>query len=534
MKSPTRLTWQFVFNLNFLVGRYNFPILTLPFFLLLLKHLNFTVWLVVERKEIIDKSTSWIVGKRKENGQRAKMKQAELIFVPVPGIGHLVSTIEFAKRLIDRDDRLLITILSMKFPFTPATDAYTRSLTASQPRIQLIDLPQVDPPQSELLKLRGYHISAYIESNIPIVKDTVTKIVSSNSNSDSTRVVGLVLDFFCLPMIDVGRELSLPSYLYLTCNAGFLGFMLYLPIRHNQIGTEFSELDPDLLIPGFVNPVPPGVLPSAVLDKDNGYTAYLEIAQRFRDTKGIIVNTFRELEPNALDSFSNGQRQTPPIYAVGPVLDLKGQPNPGLDGAQRDNIMKWLDDQPPLSVVFLCFGSMGSFGAGQVKEIALGLEGSGHRFLWSLRTPTLMPEGFLERIKGKGMICNGWAPQAEFLAHKAIGGFVSHCGWNSILESLWHGVPIVTLPLYAEQQLNAFSMVRELGLAVEMRLDYKIGADLVLGDEIERAVRHVMDGTNEVRKKMKEMGEMARKAVKEGGSSFISIGQLIEDMIGSS
>uniref|UniRef100_A0A2N9GHA1 Uncharacterized protein n=1 Tax=Fagus sylvatica TaxID=28930 RepID=A0A2N9GHA1_FAGSY len=232
--------------------------------------------------------------------------------------------------------------------------------------------------------------------------------------------------------------------------------------------------------------------------------------------------------------------QTPPIYAVGPVLDLKCPPNPELDKAQGDNIMKWLDDQPPLSVVFLCFGSMGSFGADQVKEIALGLEGSGHRFLWSLRMPTptpfaddVLPEGFLDRIKGKGMICSGWAPQVEVLAHKAIGGFVSHCGWNSILESLWHGVPIVTWPIYAEQQLNAFRMVRELGLAVEMRLDYRKGADLVLADEIERAVRGVMDGI-EVRKKVKEMGEMARKAVMEGGSSFISIGQLIEDMIGSS
>uniref|UniRef100_A0A2N9IEG8 Uncharacterized protein n=1 Tax=Fagus sylvatica TaxID=28930 RepID=A0A2N9IEG8_FAGSY len=131
------------------------------------------------------------------------------------------------------------------------------------------------------------------------------------------------------------------------------------------------------------------------------------------------------------------------------------------------------------------------------------------------------------------MICSGWALQVEVLAHKAIGGFVSHCGWNSILESLWHGVPIVTWPIYAEQQLNAFRMVRELGLAVEMRLDYRKGADLVLADEIERAVRGVMDGI-EVRKKVKEMGEMARKAVMEGGSSFISIGQLIEDMIGSS
>ncbi|GMY08069.1 UDP-glycosyltransferase 71K1-like [Fagus crenata] len=466
------------------------------------------------------------------------MKQAELIFVPIPGIGHLISTIEFAKRLIDRDDRILITILSMKFPFTPTSDAYTSLLIASQPQIQLIDLPQVEPPTSDLWTSPEHYITLFIENNIPNIKNIVTDIVSSKSDSASSRVVGLVLDFFCMSVIDVGRELSLPSYLFLTANAGFLGLMLCLPSRHDQIGTEFSESDPEFLIPGIINPVPSGVLPLAAFNKDGGYAAYLKVAQRFRDTKGIMVNTFRKLEPYALDSLSDGQ--TPPIYAVGPMLDLKCPPNPELDKAQGDNIMKWLDDQPPLSVVFLCFGSMGSFGADQVKEIALGLEGSGHKFLWSLRMPTptpfaddVLPEGFLDRIKGKGMICSGWAPQVEVLAHKAIGGFVSHCGWNSILESLWHGVPIATWPIYAEQQLNAFRMVRELGLAVEMRLDYRKGADLVLAVEIERAVRGIMDGI-EVRKKVKEMGEMARKAVMEGGSSFISIGQLIEDMIGSS
>jgi hypothetical protein len=206
-----------------------------------------------------------------------------------------------------------------------------------------------------------------------------------------------------------------------------------------------------------------------------------------------------------------------------------------------DSIMKWLDDQPPSSVVFLCFGSRGIFGATQVKEIAFGLERSGQRFLWSLRPPAslpsdndILPEGFLERIEGKGMICGGWAPQVEVLEHKAVGGFVSHCGWNSILESLWHGVPIVTWPIYAEQQLNAFKMVRELGLAMEMRLDYRSGGgDLVMADEIERAVRGMMDGGSEVRKKVKEMGEKARKAVMEGGSSFASIEQFIDDMTGS-
>nr|POE60393.1 udp-glycosyltransferase 71k2 [Quercus suber] len=421
------------------------------------------------------------------------MKKAELIVIPAPGIGHLVSTLEFAKRLIDRDDRLFITILSMKFDFSfyPFADAYTKSLTASQPRIQLIHLPQVNPPPSELLKSRLNYISVYIENNISNVKDTVTNIVSSNSNSDSSRVVvGLILDFVCTSMIDVGRELNLPSYLFFTSNAGFLAFMLYLPIRHNQIGNEFSESDPELLIPGILNPLPTGVLPAAVLDKDGGYTAYMKFAQRFRDTKGIIVNTLKELEQYAIDSFSDGQ--TPPVYSVGPVLDLKGPPNPALDEAERDNIMKWLDDQPPLSVVFLCFGSMGRFGGTQVKEMALGLERSGRRFLWCLRSPTsndVLPEGFLDQIKGKGMICSGWAPQ-----------------------------------------LNAFRMVKEMGLAVELRLDYKSGGDLVMADEIERAVRHVMDDS-EVRKKVKEMGEIARKALMDGGSSFNSIGQLLEDMI---
>ncbi|MBA0707878.1 hypothetical protein Golax_019887 [Gossypium laxum] len=183
---------------------------------------------------------------------------------------------------------------------------------------------------------------------------------------------------------------------------------------------------------------------------------------------------------------------------------------------------------------------MGSFKAPQVKEIAQGLEQSGFRFLWSLRVQSpqndaseMLPEGFLETVQGRGMICS-WAPQLKVLAYKALGGFISHCGWNSILESFWFGVPIVTWPPYAEQQLNAFKMVKELGLAVETRLNYRKDSDeVVMIDEIEKAVGMVMDGGSEVRKKVKEMSEIARKSVMEGGSSFNSIGKLIEDMIGN-
>ncbi|KAB2089437.1 hypothetical protein ES319_A03G061400v1 [Gossypium barbadense] len=437
------------------------------------------------------------------------MKKVELIFVPMPEIGHLVSIVEFAKLLIDHNDRIRVTILSMKWFPDAALDAYTKSLTALPPDgIQLIDLPRVDPPSLAPWKSAESVIDAFIKCYIPLVRNAVRDIVSMKCSSDETRIAGLVLDLFCSPMVDVATDFDLPSYIFITSNAAFVGLM-----------SEFQSSDPEHVIPGLVNPVPTYVLPSAVFSKDEGYAAYVKVAERFKDAKGIIINTFEEVEHYALNCFSNGQN--PPVYPVGPVINFNGLSYSDSD----DKVMKWLDDQPQSSVVFLCFGSMGSFKAPQVKETALGLEQSGFRFLWSLRVQPpqndaskMLPEGFLERVQGRGMICR----------------FISHCGWNSILGSLWFGVPIVTWPLYAEQQVNAYKMVKELGLAVEMRLNYRKDSDeVVMADEIEKAVGMVMDGRSEMRKKVKEMGEMARKSVMEGGTSVNSIGKLIEDMIGN-
>lgn len=461
----------------------------------------------------------------------------KLVFVPVPGSGHLVSALEFAKRLINFNDQLSITILNLRTPWNTA-DEYIKSIITSQSRIQLIDLPQVDPIPVGQFKSVESRICALIESLIPHVRNTLTDIVSSDPN----KVVGLVLDFFCVSMIDVANELGLPSYIFLTSNSGFLGFMLYLSDRHKQNNYEIKHSDPEMILPGGSILIPPNVLPSAVFDKEDGYTSYVKLAQRFRETKGIIVNSFAELEPYAAMSFSDKDKHihAPPVYMVGPVIDLKGQPHPSLDQTQYDNMMNWLDEQPPTSVVFLCFGSMGRFEASQLREIANGLEDSGQRFLWAIRVSEpgqkpeeILPEGFIERIGKKGMVCE-WAPQVQVLAHKAIGGFVSHCGWNSILESLWYEVPIATWPLYAEQRLNALRMVKELGgLAVEIKLDYSAGAELVTAEEIEIGLRKLMESDSEVRKKVKEMGEIARKALIKGGSSFAAVERLINDIIGS-
>ena len=143
----------------------------------------------------------------------------------------------------------------------------------------------------------------------------------------------------------------------------------------------------------------------------------------------------------------------------------------------------------------------------------------------------VLPEGFLHRMAGIGKVI-GWAPQVAVLAHPAIGGFVSHCGWNSILESIWYGIPIATWSLYAEQQINAFQIVKDLGLAVEIKIDYnKDGGYIVGAHEIENGLNNLMNMNNNVRKKMKKMQKISRTIMIDGGSSYFSLGQFIEDMI---
>jgi len=152
----------------------------------------------------------------------------------------------------------------------------------------------------------------------------------------------------------------------------------------------------------------------------------------------------------------------------------------------------------------------------------------------------VLPKGFLERTKEIGKVI-GWAPQVAVLSHKAVGGFVSHCGWNSILESLWCGVPMAAWPMYAEQPTNAFQLVRELGLAVEIKLDYKkdFGSAsanvLVTTEEIEIGIQKLMVSGNEygedIKKRVKKMSEKSKVALIEGGSSYNYIGLLIEDFM---
>ncbi|KAJ0027617.1 hypothetical protein Pint_36641 [Pistacia integerrima] len=474
--------------------------------------------------------------------------RAELVFIPAPGVGHLGCTVELAKLLLHRHQRISITVLVMKLPSDSKVNTYLNSLSSGD-RISFLHLPNDD--------LQGFNPKKFFPSFIEchkLVKEAVSKLVHSESAShDSPRLAGFVLDLFYTSMIDVADEYGVPSYIFFTSSAGYLGLMLHaqalydeaLYDEQNRQITELKDSDSELEVPSLINPFPTRVLPSPYREKDWSMILF-ELTRRFRRVKGIVVNSFIELESYAINSFSNGETNIPPVYPVGPILNLNGD---SIDLGSE--IMEWLDDQPPLSVVLLCFGSMGSFDEDQVKEIAYALEHSGYRFLWSLRQPQsksqfdapsdyanltdVLPEGFLDRIVGVGKVI-GWAPQVSILAHEAIGGFVSHCGWNSTLESIWFEVPMATWPMYAEQQFNAFEMVIELGLAVEIKMDYRkefSGENqmIVKSREIEKGIKKLMEDDNEIRKRVKEMSEKSRKTILEGGSSFTSLGCFIDDVM---
>ncbi|KAK3227298.1 hypothetical protein Dsin_007160 [Dipteronia sinensis] len=466
-------------------------------------------------------------------------KAAELVFIPSPGVGHLVSTVEIAKLLVDRDQRLSITVFIIKLPNSDnskMTPTYTRSLD----RIKFINLPNQSSDAKTVL-------TSLIESQKPHVKEVVTH---SMSLPDSPKLAGFVLDMFCTSMIDVANDFGVPSYIYFTSGASFLGLLFHAQFLNDELQkpiSDFKDSDTELVVPSLAKPIHAKFLPSPLLNID--WTVYLyEQTRRYKTAKGILVNTFAELESYAVNAAALSE--IPPVYPVGPILNLDGD---NYDTSKKAEIMEWLDDQPESSVVFLCFGSMGSFGDDQVKQIACALEQSGHRFLWSLRQslpkdkgkfvlPTdyenlsdVLPEGFLDRTVGIGKVI-GWAPQVAVLGHPAIGGFVSHCGWNSTLESLWFGVPIATWPMYAEQQFNAFQLVRELGLAVEIKMDYRKdftieNAVIVTSEEIERGIRCLMEYDTDIRKRVKEMSVMSRKTLMDGGSSFSSLGRFISDVM---
>ncbi|RLN00354.1 UDP-glycosyltransferase 73E1-like [Panicum miliaceum] len=215
-------------------------------------------------------------------------------------------------------------------------------------------------------------------------------------------------------------------------------------------------------------------------------------------------------------------------YFVGPLsLPSPSQLAAGEDGSR---FIDWLDRKPAQSLVYLCFGSLTHVSEPQLRELALGLEASGKPFLWVVRSEAWVPpEGWKERVGDRRMVVTGWAPQTAILAHPAVGAFVTHCGWNSVLETVVAGVPVLTWPMVFEQFITERFVTEVLAIGerlwpegVGVRSTRSEEHELIPGEAVARAVARFMEpgGAGEAaRSRVKGLSAKAHAAMAEGTMS---------------
>ncbi|KAL0359489.1 UNVERIFIED_CONTAM: Beta-D-glucosyl crocetin beta-1,6-glucosyltransferase [Sesamum angustifolium] len=245
-----------------------------------------------------------------------------------------------------------------------------------------------------------------------------------------------------------------------------------------------------------------------------------------RSCKIVLIKGFKDIEGKYIDYISSlfGKKFVP----VGPLVQ---EPIPDEKEDDSSGLFSWLDMKERKSTVFVSFGSEYFLTKEDFDEIAYGLELSKINFIWVVRFPKganghingllekTLPRGFLESVGDRGKILEGWAPQTRILGHENIGGFVSHCGWNSVMESMNFGVPIIAVPIHHDQPINA-RLVEEVGVGVEVLRDRN---KRLSGERLAAVIKQVV---------MEDCGEVVRQKAAEMRQKLKSKGdQEIDEVV---
>ncbi|CAD6220535.1 unnamed protein product [Miscanthus lutarioriparius] len=251
--------------------------------------------------------------------------------------------------------------------------------------------------------------------------------------------------------------------------------------------------------------------------------------EAMKNSSGLVINTLDALEKAELKRLCE-ELHIPVVLAPGPLHKLSSKRTRSSTPDQDYSCIEWLDKQPSESVLYVSFGSLASLDAKEFLEVAWGLANSGHPFLWVVRADSVrgfldgpdIPNGFEAAVHGRGKVIR-WAPQQEVLAHPAVGGFWTHSGWNSTLESISEGVPMICRPQFADQMMNTRYVVNTWGVGLELEGELERG-------KIEKAVRKLMKDREgeEMRERAKELKKNVADCLKAGGTSQVAIDKLVD------
>ncbi|XP_042511033.1 UDP-glycosyltransferase 76B1-like [Macadamia integrifolia] len=462
--------------------------------------------------------------------EEQKSRRVRLVLFPCPLQGHINPMLQLASILYSKG--FSITIIHPRFispnsynyphfTFIPIHDGISgiqASISDVLPLLSLLNVNCAVPLQDCLVRL---------------LSDTN----SAGGGEEEEPIACLISDAIMHFTQGVADSLKLPRLALRTSSIeSFLAFAAfpvlrqkgYLPISDSQLETPVKELPPlrmkDL-------PVFNGHDQETLMGLNQ---LLISMVDQVKASSGLILNTFDYLEQSSLAALA--QEFPIPVFTIGPFHKLFPASSSSLL-SQDHSCIAWLDTQAPRSVIYISFGSIASMDESEFVEMAWGLAKSKCPFLWVVRSGLVQdseqaepvwPDGFLEMISGKGCIVK-WAPQQDVLAHPAVGGFWSHNGWNSTLESICEGVPMLCRPNFGDQMVNAryVSHVWKVGLHLENRLER---------GEIERNIRRLMvekEG-EEMRERVMALKEKAEVCVRKGGCSNKHLGDLIAQIRGVS
>ncbi|KAH9323170.1 hypothetical protein KI387_017809, partial [Taxus chinensis] len=442
--------------------------------------------------------------------EEEKMKQLHVLMFPWLAYGHILPYLELSHRLANHG-------VKISFLSTPRNISKIRPLILEG--TGLIDLVELSLPSVE-----GLPAGAESTADVPNEMEGVLKTAVDGLEQpfeDLLKILSpdyVIFDFSQYWAATVAAKFGIPAILLLIFPAVFTAYAM-APCRDKEEETTVEELI-----------VAPPDFPSSeivwqpfearyIIGAFNSSNGQMSVAARcFKSIKGcsfIAIRSCLEIEGKFIEYLArvNGKAVVP-VGTLSPDLPQHGRDNLS---AEDSYCLRWLDERPDSSVVYVSFGSECFLSEEQIHALALGLEATGAPFLWVLRSPrfsngtasgsALLPEGFESRTRERGVVYSGWAPQLHILAHPSVGVFMSHAGWSSVIEAVKFGVKLVLLPMNVDQGINARLIANELKAGLEIERE---GDGSFSKDDIRTAVLKVLDedceeGRN-VKSRIEELG----------------------------
>ncbi|XP_059628415.1 UDP-glucosyltransferase 29-like [Cornus florida] len=437
-----------------------------------------------------------------------RQSSISVLMLPWLAHGHISPFLELAKRLADRNFHIYFcsTPINLSSIRKRLPEKYSHLIQLVE--LHLPSMPELPP---------HYHTTNGLPTHLmPTLKDAFEMASPTFSNILRTLNPDLVIyDYNQQWAPAISSSLDIPAVQFQPTGAVMASLAFHMLDKRGE-----NYPFPEIPLRNFES-LKPRQSPESSENDSKEIDRFLEATKRSCNI--ILIKTFTEIEGKYIEYLSKltGKKTVP----VGPLVEEPVNEN------EHTEIIQWLDMKEESSAVFVSFGSECFVSKEEMEEVARGVELSKVNFIWVVRFPVgekirveeALPEGFLERVRGRGMVVEGWAPQLKILRHSSTGGFVSHCGWGSVMESMKYGVPIIGMPLHIGQPLNS-RLMEEVGVGVEVMRD-KNGR--LKREEIAQVIRKVVVEENgkDVRIKSRELSEI-QKLKGEG-----EIDRVVEELV---